>query len=1547
MFVLRGLILRRLLVISPTKSLQIRTIALSVLLIGLVAAIAVSTKLDWPGLAARRTQAENGATTIPASIRRLPPSSSRGPVLPANANAASLAPLQGCTVNCNATVPGTGQHGVAVQFSAATTPSGCSGQPSFNWNFGDGTLHSTEQNPTHAYATAGAYTWTLTTSVGSGSTAIDTIAGGLGEGNPAAQTPFGILAAIARDPQGRGIYVADQIGSAVLIRFINISNASVTLGGRAIAAGTVRTIAGGGENLGDNAPGLQADLGAVAGLAVSSSGDLVYFANSLDGLIRAINVSSNSITISGQSIGSGRIGTLASNLGSAINGLAVNTSTGDVYFCDATAGTNKVFRLSGTGGSPTAVAGNGSTTTKPDDPFSPGPATNIPLLQPRAVEIDGSGNVIIADTGHGRMISVNSGGAASLINQFPVIVGQTNQNPYPSGVAIVGGSVYVANGNQQTIVRVTGGVSTIAGTPGQSCDYSVSNCGDDGAATGAGFNMLGSTATPPLAGIEGDQNGLFILDQGVTGRGRVRYINLTGGSVTVGGVTIAASAIRTVAGSGLASPYDGGLATGASFNAPVGVAADANNNLWISDTISAKLRFVNRGDDAVTIFANTAAAQTVPAGGIVTVNKNVGTGANDGVPVIQAAFDTPQGLFVTGQGVYVVDSRSGPQVPLTFSGRRTSVIKFINTTSNSVTLFPGSSNSITIPPGNIMKIAGGADENQPGNGDGGFATNAKFFGASDIVVTANGTIYVTEVGQKAVRKIDGNTGSVSSLSLAQRQYTGLGLDSSGRLYIANFDDGSILRESASGGGSFTVYATGFNKPRDVAVAADGNAYVTNGPVSFTAGNHQILRIDTSMTTSVIAGSGPGYDGDGGPAIGALLNLAPSPLVVGSGMANQLPQTVNIIVTGSGEIIFTDSNNNRIRRLSASQVVCTRTGTITIGGNNPPPTTTSINPTNALINSGAFTLTVNGTSFAPSSVVRWNGQSRPTTFMSSTQLTASIPSSDVTSAGTAQVTIFTPTPGGGTSNAQTFTVNQPNPVPTVSSLSPNSMVEGGPGFILTVNGTGFVNGSVVRWDGSNRQTTFVSSTQLTAQILATDIVGTGQASVTVFNPTPGGGVSNVVTFGIISGTNPVPRLDSINPNSVTAGAAAFIITANGSNFVASSKVRWNGQELQTAFVGANQLTAQVTSNLVASAGTAQVTVFSPSPGGGTSQLSQTFTITPSGTGNPMPTVTGLQPALAASGGANFTLTVNGTNFVNGAIVRVNNNNRTTTFVSQTQLRASVLASDIAANGSFPVTVFNPAPGGGVSNVAELKVVAPVASVSAASFLGARIAPESIVAAFGVGMATGVEVATNLPLPTTLLGTTVRVMDSTLMERAAPLFFVAPSQVNYQVPPGTADGAATVTIAVNGNIVGTGVMTVARVAPGLFGANANGQGVAAAVILRIRNGVQSFEPVAIFDSGLGRLVPIPIDLGPASDTVYVLFYGTGFRNRTSAQNISVNLGGTVKTLNPSLFEDGFAAPGFVGLDQANVLLPRTLSGSGVINVVLTVDNQPSNTVQLSFR
>jgi hypothetical protein len=170
-------------------------------------------------------------------------------------------------------------------------------------------------------------------------------------------------------------------------------------------------------------------------------------------------------------------------------------------------------------------------------------------------------------------------------------------------------------------------------------------------------------------------------------------------------------------------------------------------------------------------------------------------------------------------------------------------------------------------------------------------------------------------------------------------------------------------------------------------------------------------------------------------------------------------------------------------------------------NNPVPAVTSIAPSSTTAGGPQMTLTVNGSNFLAGSTVQWNGSNRATTFVSATQLTAVIPATDTSSATTAQVTVFNPAPGGGSSNAQTFTVNAQTgpPNPSISSLSPASAVAGGPAFTLTVNGFNFVSGSTVQWNGSNRATTFVSATQLTAAISAADIQSVGTAQISVLNP----------------------------------------------------------------------------------------------------------------------------------------------------------------------------------------------------------------------------------------------------------------------------------------------------------------------------------------------------------------------------------------------------------------------------------------------------------------
>lgn len=185
-----------------------------------------------------------------------------------------------------------------------------------------------------------------------------------------------------------------------------------------------------------------------------------------------------------------------------------------------------------------------------------------------------------------------------------------------------------------------------------------------------------------------------------------------------------------------------------------------------------------------------------------------------------------------------------------------------------------------------------------------------------------------------------------------------------------------------------------------------------------------------------------------------------------------------------------------------------------------PTITSISPNTANAGGAGFTLTVNGTNFVNgTSVVRWNGSNRTTSFVNSTQLTATIPASDIANGGVFPITVAN---GATISNSLNFTVN--NPVPVLTSMSPNVRQAAGGAFTLTVNGSGFVPGSIVRWNGTDRTTSFVSSTQLTASIPAGDTAFVGNATVTVFNPTPSGGTSGGLVFTI----NPI----ELAPNAIT-------------------------------------------------------------------------------------------------------------------------------------------------------------------------------------------------------------------------------------------------------------------------------------------------------------------------------------------------------------------------------------------------------------------------------
>jgi uncharacterized protein (TIGR03437 family) len=640
--------------------------------------------------------------------------------------------------------------------------------------------------------------------------------------------------------------------------------------------------------------------------------------------------------------------------------------------------------------------------------------------------------------------------------------------------------------------------------------------------------------------------------------------------------------------------------------------------------------------------------------------------------------------------------------------------------------------------------------------------------------------------------------------------------------------------------------------------------------------------------------------------------------------------------GPTNIGFGDQPITReVSDVSANALTATYTaGVITVVQPNPTPIAISLNPSAASAGGIGLTLGVSGLNFVNGAIVRWNGSPRNTTFVSGSQLTALISSGDLANSGAASVTVLNPAPGGGISNSLMFSIT--NPVPALSNISPTSALAGSGNLMITVNGSGFSASSRVRFNGADLPTSFVSGTQLTATIPASSLAAAGTASITVFNPAPGGGTSGAAPFTI---NNPVPSVTTLSPASATAGGAAFTLMVNGANFVSGSTVRWNGGNRVTTFIGANQLSAAITAADVASAGAAGVTVANPAPGGGASNAVNFTVVQP----NPVPGIASLRPSFAIVGGPAFTLTVNGSNFTSTAVVRWNDSDRPTTFVNANQLRAAITAADIANPGTANVRVFNPAPGGGLTGTLPLIVAAQVTSVSAASFLGAELAADSIIAGFGVNLATRVEVATTVPLPTDLAGSRVSVKDSLGMERLSPQFFVAPGQINYHLPPGTAEGEAVVLVTSGDNKISVGGIQVTRVAPGVFTANANGLGVAAAIIVRVKpDNSQTTESVARFDSATNRFVSVPIDMGPETDQVFLVIFGTGFRSRSSLSAASAQVGG----LNSEVLYAG-PAPGFVGLDQSNIRLSRSLIGRGEVDVVLTVDGKVANTVRLNIR
>jgi hypothetical protein len=362
--------------------------------------------------------------------------------------------------------------------------------------------------------------------------------------------------------------------------------------------------------------------------------------------------------------------------------------------------------------------------------------------------------------------------------------------------------------------------------------------------------------------------------------------------------------------------------------------------------------------------------------------------------------------------------------------------------------------------------------------------------------------------------------------------------------------------------------------------------------------------------------------------------------------------------------------------------------------------------------------------------------------------------------------MTPAGTGSVSSQSTPDASSTPPVPTVTSMSPTSVLASSGSFTLTVYGTNFLPGAIIRWNyGVPETTTYVSSTEVTAVIPASQFPPPGSYGVSVVTTS---GISPYLMFTINPGQ---PIITSLSPNSVTAGNVAFPLFVFGNYFDSTTVVYWGSTPLVMTHVG-SVLTATVPASLFATAGTANITV--TAKGGTSAPVSITILA--------MPLMISLSPASVPAGSATFNVTIKGVNFLptSGAGLTGPSGNAWlgATYVSSTQLTVSVWSSLVAIAGTDDIYVYTP---GGYGSTRPLTLTINPAPPAITS-----LSPSSITAG-GAGFML------------TITGTAIT-PDVTAMWGSSPLYtvYVSPTQVRASIPASMLVNSATGSITVTNSV-----------------------------------------------------------------------------------------------------------------------------------------------------
>ena len=662
---------------------------------------------------------------------------------------------------------------------------------------------------------------------------ITTIAGGttfVGDGAEATQAFLGTPTGLALDEAGN-LFIAD--GDNNRIRRVDATT------------GIVSTVAGTGVFAfsGDGRLAIASPLAFPCGLAVGRAGN-IFISDRANNRIRKVDATTGTITTVA---GTGERG-FSGDGGPATEATLLDPTAvfvddaGNLFITDRI--NDRIRKVDATTGINTTVAGSGVRGFSGDG----GLATNAALNLPEVAIVDGTGNILIADTfnSRGRRVDATTGIITTVAGTGEALVsgdgGPATSTPvaFPSGVALDGNdNILILEAGTDRIRKVdvtTGIITTLAGTSERGFS------GDGGPATEA-------TLSSPLVGLVSDGAGNILVAD--TFNNRIRRVDAMTGIIT------------TVAGSGEPSFLgDGGPATKAALLGPAGVVADAADNLYVADTVNSRVRRV----DAVT--------------GIVTTVAGTGSRSfsGDGGPASEAGLSIPTGVAVDRAGdLFIADSGN-----------------------NRI-------RKVEVATGDIETVAGsGATGFGAGSfsGDGGLATDARLFFPEGVAVDGIGNLFIADSGNSRIRKVDAATGVITTVAGGGVMGDGgpatdallffpegVAVDKSGNLFITDTGNNRVRKVNVTNGIITTVAV--LNSPTGVAVDEAGNLFIAD------TGSNQIRKADpvTGIITTVAGTGSVGFTGDGGPAADAAVPGPGEVAIDGAGnllIADEVNQRIRVV-----------------------------------------------------------------------------------------------------------------------------------------------------------------------------------------------------------------------------------------------------------------------------------------------------------------------------------------------------------------------------------------------------------------------------------------------------------------------------------------------------------------------------------------------------------------------------------------------------------------------------------------------------------------------------